>query len=200
MHARRSCRGSCKEYQMKSAAEAIARCSWTEVGSARSRRLSTRRNSRGKRQRSIGCATGPICARARSAVGIASASPIAMTICPTPGPSASMFDGELYSSIRISVLTSEWRMSPSAEMFGDVLHPRLDRGKVIIDPTRFVADPDKAKQFPELPYLTVRLGYVACESFQCRYRACASFVPSTRRSIAGCSCTRPWPSRDCFRA
>jgi hypothetical protein len=73
--------------------------------------------------------------------------------------------GELYSSIRISVLTSEYRGSPSSEMFADLLHPELDRGKVIIDPTRFVADPEKAKRFPELPYVTVRLGYVACGYF-----------------------------------
>jgi hypothetical protein len=49
---------------------------------------------------------------------------------------------ELYSSIRISVLTSEWRGSPSSEMFTDLIHPELDQGKIIIDPTRFVADPD----------------------------------------------------------
>ena len=73
--------------------------------------------------------------------------------------------GELYSSIRVSVLTSEWRDSPSCENFGDILHPELDRGKVIIDPTRFVADPEKAKAFPELPYVTVRLGWVACGHF-----------------------------------
>lgn len=73
--------------------------------------------------------------------------------------------GELCSSIRVSVLTSEWRGSPSSEMFSDLLHPELDRGKRIIDPTRFVADPDKAKRFPELPYITVRLGYVACGHF-----------------------------------
>lgn len=72
---------------------------------------------------------------------------------------------ELYSSIRISVLTSEWRGSPSSEMFTDLIHPELDQGKIIIDPTRFVADPDKAKRFPELPYVTVRLGYVACGHF-----------------------------------
>jgi hypothetical protein len=72
---------------------------------------------------------------------------------------------ELYSSIRISVLCGEWRGSPSSEMFADVLHPELDRGKTIIDPTRFVADPDKARVFPELPYVTVRLGYVACGHF-----------------------------------
>src|SRR5260221_5523954 len=73
--------------------------------------------------------------------------------------------GELYSSIRISVLSSEWRGSPSSEMFADLIHPELDRGKVIIDPTRFVADPEKAKKFVELPYVTVRLGYVACGHF-----------------------------------
>jgi N-acyl amino acid synthase FeeM len=69
--------------------------------------------------------------------------------------------GELCSSIRVSVLTSEWRMSPSVELFGELLHPELDKGRVFIDPTRFVADPDTAKRFPELPYATVRLGYVA---------------------------------------
>jgi hypothetical protein len=45
------------------------------------------------------------------------------------------------------------------------LYPRLDRGEVIIDPARFVADPDKIKRFPELPYLTLRLAYMACEYF-----------------------------------
>lgn len=73
--------------------------------------------------------------------------------------------GELYGSIRISVLTSKWRGSPSSEMFEDLLHPELDAGKVIIDPTRFVGDPDKATKFPELPYVTVRLGYLACGYF-----------------------------------
>ena len=41
--------------------------------------------------------------------------------------------GELFSSIRISVLTSEWRQSCSNEAFGEILNPRLDRGEVIID-------------------------------------------------------------------
>jgi hypothetical protein len=73
--------------------------------------------------------------------------------------------GELYGSIRISVLTSKWRGSPSSEMFADLIHPELERGKIIIDPTRFVADPDKVRRFPELPYVTVRLGYIACGHF-----------------------------------
>jgi hypothetical protein len=74
-------------------------------------------------------------------------------------------DGELCGSFRLHVLTSEWRMSYTTELFGDVLHPRLDRGEVFIDPARFVADPEKAQRFPELPYLTVRLAYLACEHF-----------------------------------
>jgi hypothetical protein len=74
-------------------------------------------------------------------------------------------DGELCSSIRLNVLTSECRISGSTEHFGDVLHPRLDQGEVFIDPLRFAADPEKARRFPELPYLTVRLAYMACEHF-----------------------------------
>jgi hypothetical protein len=74
-------------------------------------------------------------------------------------------DGELCSSIRLHVLTSEQRMSCTTDLFGDVLHPRLDRGEVFIDPARFVANPEKAQRFPELPYLTLRLAYLACEYF-----------------------------------
>ncbi|TMJ55999.1 MAG: hypothetical protein E6G85_02275 [Alphaproteobacteria bacterium] len=74
-------------------------------------------------------------------------------------------DGELCGSFRLHVLTSEWRLSYTTELFGDVLHPRLDRGEVFIDPARFVADPEKAQRFPELPYLAVRLGYLACDYF-----------------------------------
>jgi hypothetical protein len=74
-------------------------------------------------------------------------------------------DGELCSSVRLHILTPEWRMSHATELFGDVLHPRLDQGEVFVDPSRLAADPEKAGRFPELPYLTVRLGYMACEYF-----------------------------------
>jgi N-acyl amino acid synthase FeeM len=74
-------------------------------------------------------------------------------------------DGELCSSIRLHVLTPERRMSYTTELFGDILHPRLDKGEVFIDPARFVADPEKAQRYPELPYLTVRLVFLACEYF-----------------------------------
>jgi N-acyl amino acid synthase FeeM len=79
------------------------------------------------------------------------------------------FQGVLHSSIRVSVLTSEWRMSPSVELFGDVLHPELDKGQVFIDSTRFVADPEMARNLPELPYVTVRLGSMAGVHFGADY-------------------------------
>src|SRR5882724_9331277 len=86
------------------------------------------------------------------------------------------FQDVLHSSIRVSVLTSEWRMSPSVELFGDVLHPKLDQGLVFIDSTRFVADPEKARNFPDLPYVTVRLGSMAGVHFN------ADFVRIGHRS------------------
>ena len=74
-------------------------------------------------------------------------------------------DDELCSSVRIHVLTSEWRTSMACGLFGDVLHPRLDRGEVFIDPGRLVADPEMARRFPALPYLTLRLAVMACGYF-----------------------------------
>jgi len=79
------------------------------------------------------------------------------------------FHGELYSSIRVNLLTPEWRVSPSFALFGDVLQPRLDKGQVFVDSTRFVADPEKARNFPELPYVTVRLGSMAGVHFNADY-------------------------------
>ena len=75
------------------------------------------------------------------------------------------FDGVLASSIRITVASPEHPVSPSLDVFPDLLEPELAQGKVIVDPTRFVADPNREKRFPELPYMTLRLAYVACGYF-----------------------------------
>jgi hypothetical protein len=74
-------------------------------------------------------------------------------------------DGLLCSSIRVSVSTPEMPLIPSAVTFPDVLESEIALGKIIVDPNRFVADPVRAVKLPELAYLTVRLGYVACEYF-----------------------------------
>lgn len=75
-------------------------------------------------------------------------------------------DGVLASSIRISVATPDDPVTPAVDAFPDLLEPELKRGKIIVDPNRFVAEPARARRFPELPYVTVRLGYVACAYFQ----------------------------------
>jgi len=74
-------------------------------------------------------------------------------------------DGALASSIRISVASPQYPNTPSVNAFPDVLQPDVAKGKIIVDPTRFVAEPTRSKRDPELPYLTVRLGYVACAHF-----------------------------------
>src|SRR5947209_12930882 len=74
-------------------------------------------------------------------------------------------DGILASSIRISVASPEFPASPSFDVFPDLLEPELEAGKVLVDPTRFVADPGREKRFPELPYVTLRLAYIACGFF-----------------------------------
>jgi hypothetical protein len=75
------------------------------------------------------------------------------------------FDGVLASSIRISVASPENPDTPSVAVFPELLGPELDAGKIMIDPTRFVADPAREQRFPELPYMTLRLAYVACGFF-----------------------------------
>jgi N-acyl amino acid synthase FeeM len=74
-------------------------------------------------------------------------------------------DGLLASSLRISIASPEWPDTPSVSVFPEILRPELAKGKVLVDPTRFVADPARARRIPELPYMTLRLAYVACEYF-----------------------------------
>lgn len=74
-------------------------------------------------------------------------------------------DGELTSSIRISAATPDNDDTPAVNAFRDLLEPELAQGKVIVDPNRFVADPLRRTKYPELPYMTLRLAYVACTHF-----------------------------------
>ena len=137
-----------------------------------------------KRTRSIVCATAPICARARSCLPRSERVTDRYDDEPNNFTFGVYYRGELYSSIRVSVLCGKWRRSPSSEMFSDMLHPELDRGKTIIDPTRFVADPDKAKIFPGTALRHRAAGLCRMRPFQRRYRACQSSAPSTGRSIS----------------
>src|ERR1700737_2946325 len=80
---------------------------------------------------------------------------------------------EIYN-LRYRAYLREGAIRPSADErgidhFDDALSPELDKGLVFIDSTRFVADPEKARSFPELPYVTVRLGSMAGVHFHADY-------------------------------
>ncbi len=74
-------------------------------------------------------------------------------------------DGELCGSVRIHLLTAGERGCNTTDLYGEVLHPRLDGGEVLIDAARLVADPEATRRHPDLGMLLVRMPYVACEHF-----------------------------------
>lgn len=75
-------------------------------------------------------------------------------------------DGELASSIRIHVLSVLYASSPASEAFPDCLGEELAAGKTVIDPNRFAVDFRSSRLFPELPFLTLRLAYMAAVHFE----------------------------------
>ena len=85
-------------------------------------------------------------------------------------------DGELASSIRLHVAVGPDAPLPAATAFPDILEPRLRERQVIIDPTRFVTCLDYSRRFAEMPYLTVRPGWMAGEFFK------ADFILATIRA------------------
>lgn len=77
-------------------------------------------------------------------------------------------DGKLASSVRIHVSSPEYPDMPAAHVFPEFLGPEIKAGKIIVDPTRFVADAN-AGQYLELPYATLRLPHMASEYFRSDY-------------------------------
>jgi len=78
-------------------------------------------------------------------------------------------DGELVSSLRMHIGSLEHPKFPSLEAFPDVLQPEIDSGKVIIDSTRFVSDEACSREHRGLPYVTVRLGWMAAIYFNAEH-------------------------------
>jgi hypothetical protein len=78
-------------------------------------------------------------------------------------------DRELVSTLRIHHVTRAMPWSPSTKAFGDIVEPMLEEGQTFICPSRFAADPDWSKLYPQIPYLTLRLAGMACLHFQAPY-------------------------------
>jgi hypothetical protein len=75
-------------------------------------------------------------------------------------------DGELASSIRLHVASRQTPALPALNVFSDLLSPEVAAGRIIIDPTRFVADRVMSRRHPELCYVTTRLAWLASEYFR----------------------------------
>lgn len=78
-------------------------------------------------------------------------------------------DGDLASSIRIHVASPDNPVFPGLKVFSDILEPELEAGKILIDPTRFVTDKHYSKLYPGLPYVTLRLCWLAAEYFSAEH-------------------------------
>ncbi len=74
-------------------------------------------------------------------------------------------EGELAGSMRLNVTADDYPDLPASGIFSDHLAQHIALGKTIIDPTRFVVDADVAHIYPELPYVTTRIGWMAGEYF-----------------------------------
>lgn len=75
------------------------------------------------------------------------------------------YKGDLVSSLRVTVSTPDHPDSPSLHVFEDLLMPHVKAGKVIVDPTKFVVEPDLQRRIALLPYMSVRAACMAIEHF-----------------------------------
>jgi hypothetical protein len=71
------------------------------------------------------------------------------------------FEDELISAMRMHFLSRVDDVSPSLDVFPDILQPLLRAGKKMTDPNKFVANYDAARRFPQLAYATTRLTMMA---------------------------------------
>ena len=75
-------------------------------------------------------------------------------------------DGELAGSIRLSVTLPGATDLPTAHVFPEYVRPEIEADKIVVDPTRFVAVQHLSRRFPELPYIILRLPWLAMDYFE----------------------------------
>jgi hypothetical protein len=75
----------------------------------------------------------------------------------------------LLSSVRLHILSKEHFHGPALDVFPDIVVPLIERGALLVDPTRLVVDRDAARRYPLLPHLTVRIACMASEHFAAEY-------------------------------
>lgn len=78
-------------------------------------------------------------------------------------------DQNLVSTMRIHHVTLETPISPSVQAFGDIVRPMLEAGDTFVCMSRFASDPELARAYPHLIYVTLRLAGMACIYFKTPY-------------------------------
>ncbi len=78
-------------------------------------------------------------------------------------------DGVFVSTLRIHHACAATPQSPSTTVYGDILRPMMAKRLSFVDPSRFAADPDWSRVYPQIPYLTLRLAGMACFHFEAPY-------------------------------
>lgn len=83
-------------------------------------------------------------------------------------------DGNLVSTIRLHSVSAAMPWSPSMSVYPDILEPRLAAGGRFVEPSRFAADHEWSRVYPQIPYLTLRLAGMACFHFDAPH--CISMI------------------------
>ncbi len=90
-------------------------------------------------------------------------------------------DGRLVGSVKVTVATLAFPDCQSRTFAPNVVDALLDKGGVYIDPGRLVADPAATREFPELPYLLIKIPMLACQYFEAH--SCFSLVAANHASF-----------------
>ncbi len=70
-------------------------------------------------------------------------------------------EGELAASLRLHIASKDAPEHPALRVFPEHVSFWLDAGNVVVDPTRFVVDFEASRRWPRLPYLVVKLAWMA---------------------------------------
>lgn len=76
------------------------------------------------------------------------------------------FDEVLTSTLRIHHLTAETPIGPAMRMFPEKMAPYLERGESFVQPSLFASTADASSLALAMPYLTMRLTFVAESYFK----------------------------------
>ncbi|MDV6225486.1 hypothetical protein R2G56_04230 [Nitratireductor aquimarinus] len=81
-------------------------------------------------------------------------------------------DKRLVSTVRLHQIDHDNPLGPVTKGFGDIMLPHIDDGETCINPSMLAADPDIAREYRALPYVSLRLVIAAYEYFHSTYCAC----------------------------